>query len=342
LITLPSVEIDEAFDKIAAEKPYLMLSPNDASVSAEVMDNIEGSLHKIGEAKNLVDLAASLNLTTLVKALEETGLDNIIDHEGHFTLFAPTNEAFENIPKWASQLPLKEVLRLHVARGLIYTKDIKNDLLVRSLLPKRDIRLNLYKDGKVITANGARVCPVDNKAHNGVLHIIDRVLVSLYEREGTIAKELPRCPIFKSLTKLLGVADLTDALNGAGPLTLFAPTDDAFAKLPADVVKHLVENPSILKQVLLYHVIGETWFAAGLEDGQTLTTLQKSTLSVSVKDGAVVVGGKATVTASDAVGSNGVIHSIDEVLLPPSIQKKLEKMMMTKSAKRTLKGINRD
>jgi len=82
LITLPSVEIDEAFDKIAAEKPYLMLSPNDASVSAEVMDNIEGSLHKIGEAKNLVDLAESLNLTTLVKALEETGLDNIIDHEG--------------------------------------------------------------------------------------------------------------------------------------------------------------------------------------------------------------------------------------------------------------------
>lgn len=172
-----------------------------------------------------------------------------INFSGHFTLFAPTNEAFENIPKWASQLPLKEVLRLHVARGLIYTKDIKNDLLVRSLLPKRDIRLNLYKvnplkvsiltnykyclfshkDGKVITANGARVCPVDNKAHNGVLHIIDRVLVSLYEREGTIAKELPRCPIFKSLTKLLGVADLTDALNGAGPLTLFAPTDEYVA-----------------------------------------------------------------------------------------------------------------
>jgi len=341
LITLPSVEVEKSLDKIAAEKPYLMMSPNDASVSSEVMENIEGSLHKIGEAKNLVDLAESLNLTTLVKALEETGLDNIIDHEGHFTLFAPTNEAFENIPKWASQLPLKEVLRLHVARGKIHTNDIKNDLLVRSLLPKRDIRFNLYKDGKVITANGARVCPVDNLAHNGVLHIIDRVLVSLYEREGSIAKELPRCPIFKSLTKLLGVADLTEALNSAGPFTLFAPTDDAFAKLPADVVKHLVENPSILKQVLLYHVVGETWFTAGLEDGQTLTTLQKSTLSVALKDGSVVLGGTSTVTVPDAVGNNGVIHAIDSVLMPPSIQKKLEKMM-TKSAKRTLKGINRD
>lgn len=60
-------------------------------------------------------------------------------------MFAPTNEAFQNIPKWASNIPLKELLRYHVARGLIYAGDIENDLLARSLLPKRDIRLNVYK-----------------------------------------------------------------------------------------------------------------------------------------------------------------------------------------------------
>lgn len=171
LITLPSAEVDEFFDKVAAEKPYLMKSPNDAAyASSSGLIGLEGTLHggavNIEEAKNLVDLAESLNLTTLVKALEETGLDNIIDHEGnamsrtslfyygfmifkifsgHFTLFAPTNEAFENIPEWAGNIPLKELLRFHVARGLIYTKDITNDHLARSLLPKRDIRLNLYK-----------------------------------------------------------------------------------------------------------------------------------------------------------------------------------------------------
>ena len=64
---------------------------------------------------------------------------------GQFTLFAPTDEAFNNIPKWAGKLPLKEVLRFHVGRGLIYKKDFQNDLLIRSLLPKRDIRLNFYK-----------------------------------------------------------------------------------------------------------------------------------------------------------------------------------------------------
>ena len=64
---------------------------------------------------------------------------------GKYTLFAPTNEAFKNVPEWAGKIPLKELLKFHVARGLIYSKDITNDMLVRSILAKRDIRLNLYK-----------------------------------------------------------------------------------------------------------------------------------------------------------------------------------------------------
>ena len=85
MITLPTIEVDKAQDKIAAEKPYVMLSPDDPSLKSIPMYDIEKSHHghiKVEDAKNLVDLAESLNLTTLVKALEETGLDNIIDHEG--------------------------------------------------------------------------------------------------------------------------------------------------------------------------------------------------------------------------------------------------------------------
>jgi hypothetical protein len=83
MITLPSVEVEKKIEELGKRKPYLMLSPNDASSTPKNLTNIEGELHRQPtEAKNLVDLAESLNLTTLVKALEQTGLDDIIDHEG--------------------------------------------------------------------------------------------------------------------------------------------------------------------------------------------------------------------------------------------------------------------
>lgn len=84
MITLPTVEVEKKFENLEERKPYLMQSPNDASSMSFKYSNVEEELHgQPTEAKNLVDLAASLNLTVLVKALEETGLDNIIDHEGN-------------------------------------------------------------------------------------------------------------------------------------------------------------------------------------------------------------------------------------------------------------------
>ena len=172
MLTLPSDEVEAEFERLAETKPYLMKSPNDASLSSMAIVDLERDQHRQQpqpkEAKNLVDLAASLNLTVLVKALEETGLDQIIDHEGidcfvfaslhnsyyiisfmyfsgKFTLFAPTNEAFDHIPKWAEKIPLRELLKFHVARGLIHFASITNDMLARSLLAKRDIRFNVYK-----------------------------------------------------------------------------------------------------------------------------------------------------------------------------------------------------
>jgi len=344
MITLPSAEVDKIHKKLVSEKPYVLLTPNDATLESLSFVDIEKHHHgevKHDGAKNLVELAESLNLTVLVKALEETGLDNIIDHEGKFTLFAPSDEAFRNIPEWAGKILLKDLLRFHVARGLIYADDISNDLLARSLLSKRDIRMNVYKDGKVITANGSPITAFNYTAHNGVLHIIDCVMVSVYERKGSIPNELRRCPKFNSLSKLLSVADLESALHGKGPFTLFAPSDDAFAKLPADIVEHLVHDPAMLRQVLQYHVATGTWYGAGLEDGMSLGTLGNGKLPIHIADGNVIVGKSSKVVMADNTASNGVIHSIDSVLLPPSIKKKLMKSMK-KSSHKHLKGADRD
>merc|ERR1711928_8472 len=344
MITLPSDEVDKIHEKLALEKPYAFLTPNDATVESLSFVGIERHHHgdiKLNGARNLVELAESLNLTVLVKALEETGLDNIIDHEGKFTLFAPTNEAFSNIPKWANKIVLKDLLRFHVARGMIYSDDISNELLARSLLAKRDIRINVYKDGKVITANGSPIIAFNYTAHNGVLHIIDHVMVSIYERKGSISNELKLRPELNSLSKLLVIANLESALYGKGPFTLFAPTDDAFAKLPIDVVEHLVNNPSILRQVLLYHVATGTWYSKGLEEGMSLTSLESGKLPVHITDGDVIVGKSSKVVMSDSTTSNGVIHTIDSVLIPPSLKKKLNKSLK-KSARKHLKGADRD
>jgi len=339
LTTLPSAEVDKFHQKLFIEKPHARLPPSELKLK---IVNLEQGHHgrKASDAKNLVDLAESLNLTILVKALEETGLDSVIDHEGKYTLLAPTNEAFRSIPDWANKLPLKELLKFHVARGLIESADLSNDFLARSILAKRDIRFNIYKNGSVVTANGSPVTATDFRAHNGILHIIDRVMVGIYERGGTIVKELHRCPVFKTLGKLVGLAGLCETLNEKGPFTLMAPSDTAFAKLPADVVQHLEENPELLRQVLKYHVITGTWYSAGLEDSATLLTANGAAINVSLRDGAVLLNGDVKVTSADGTASNGVIHGVDSVLIPPSMMRKIEKSMT--STKPHLKGRNGD
>lgn len=84
----------------------------------------------------------------------------------------------------------------------------------------------MLQNGTVMTANGSPMCHHDYTAHNGVLHIVDRVMVSIYEREGSIVKELRRCPVFKTLSKLITIAELADALHEKGPFTVFAPSDE--------------------------------------------------------------------------------------------------------------------
>ena len=166
-------------------------------------------------------------------------------------------------------------------------------------------------------------------------------MVSIYDREGSIVKELARCPVFKTLSKLIGVAGLCEALAAKGPVTLFAPTNDALAKLPADVVSHLVENPALLKQILLYHVAVGTWYSAGLEDGAKLPTAAGAKLEISLSGGAVMINGNSTVVGPDATATNGVIHAIDTIIMPPTMAKKIEKSMKS-AQRRSLKGKNGD
>ncbi|MBE9209016.1 fasciclin domain-containing protein [Nostoc sp. LEGE 06077] len=124
---------------------------------------------------------------------------------------------------------------------------------------------------------------------------------------------------FKTLTAALKAAGLIETLQGAGPFTIFAPTDAAFAKLPPDALNDLLkpENKEVLVKILTYHVVPGKVLSSDLKSGQ-VTSLQGDPISVKVDASGVVVN-DGKVTQADIQGSNGVIHAIDNVILPPSL-----------------------
>ena len=124
---------------------------------------------------------------------------------------------------------------------------------------------------------------------------------------------------FKTLAAALTAADLIDTLKGDGPFTVFAPTDDAFAKLPAGTVDGLLKDIPKLTAILKYHVLAGKVAAADVMklDGKTATTLNGGDLKISTTGG-VKLNGKVNVTKTDVSASNGLIHCIDAVLLPPA------------------------
>lgn len=123
---------------------------------------------------------------------------------------------------------------------------------------------------------------------------------------------------FKTLAAALKAADLVDTLKGKGPFTVFAPTDDAFAKLPAGTLDDLLkpENKAKLSGILTYHVVAGKVMAADVVKLKSAKTVNGKEVKIAVEDGTVMLDGKAKVTKTDIVCSNGVIHVIDAVLLP--------------------------
>ncbi|BAZ31906.1 beta-Ig-H3/fasciclin [Cylindrospermum sp. NIES-4074] len=135
-------------------------------------------------------------------------------------------------------------------------------------------------------------------------------LVALAEANGS----------FKTLIKALKAAGLTETLQGPGPFTIFAPTDAAFAKLPQDALRDLLkpENKEVLVKVLTYHVVRGKVLSSDLKSGQ-VTSLQGDPITVKVDPATGVLVNDANVTKADIQGSNGVIHQIDNLILPPSL-----------------------
>jgi len=278
---------------------------------------------------DIVDTAvADGRFTTLVAAVQAAGLVDTLKGAGPFTVFAPTDEAFAKLPAGTVETllkpenleTLKNILLYHVVSGNVMAADVVTlDGKTADTVAGSAVNISV-KDGKVYLNENAQVIITDIVTSNGVIHVIDTVLTppaKLVDIVDTAVAD----GRFTTLVAAVQAAGLVDTLKGAGPFTVFAPTDEAFAKLPAGTVETLLkpENLETLKNTLLYHVVSGKVMAADVVtlDGKMAdTAFAGKSIAISVKDGKVYLNKTVQVIITDIETTNGVIHVIDTVLLP--------------------------
>lgn len=294
---------------------------NGAMVIITDIEASNGVIHVIDSVilppADIVDTAiADGRFTTLVAALQAAGLVETLKDEGPFTVFAPTNAAFAKLPTGTLQalladIPaLTDILLYHVVAGRQFAADVVA-LEEIVTVQGQPVKISLM-DGKAMI-NDAEIIVTDILTSNGVIHVIDRVILH--------PKDIVETAIadgrFSTLVTALQAAELVETLQGEGPFTVFAPTDDAFAKLPEGTVASLLlpENLETLKNILLYHVVSGKVMAADVVTLESADTVLGQKVIIKVEDGKVYIN-DAQVIITDIETSNGVIHVIDTVLLP--------------------------
>ena len=282
------------------------------------------------EASNsIVDIAVNDGrFNTLVTAVTAAGLAETLSGEGPFTVFAPTDDAFAALPAGTveglledPQGALTNVLLYHVVAGKVMASDVVG-LDAATTLSGEDIAISA-SDAGVFLNKTVAVIITDIEADNGVIHVIDAVLLPpsmMAEEEiSSIAEIAAEAGTFNTLLAALEAAGLAETFAGEGSFTVFAPTDDAFAALPEGTVEALLADPEgALTDILTYHVVEGKVMASDVVALDAATTLNGKEISIMVDGDSVILNGNVKVTATDIEASNGVIHVIDAVLLPPA------------------------
>ncbi len=289
-----------------------------SSSTAMAVHNHEGGKKDYAKT-NIVETAKSAGkFNTLLAAAEAAGLVDTLTGEGPLTVFAPTDEAFKALPEGTVESLLKPenrdklaaILKYHVVPGKVKADKVVGSDELKSALGQY---LDVTVQDDAVSIAGANIIKTDIKASNGVIHVIDAVMLP----QPDLAETATAAGKFNTLLAAAEAAGLTDALKADGQLTIFAPTDAAFAALPEGTVEELLkpENSDKLAAILKYHVVAGRHLAADVITKDKIETLQGSEIKIAKKDGSVKVN-KANITATDIKAGNGVIHVIDAVLIP--------------------------
>jgi len=281
-----------------------------AAGSAAGQGGLGGSGGAETESKDIIETAlAAGNFTKLAAALTSAGLVDALKGPGPFTVFAPDDAAFQafddanpGVLAGLSKAALTEILTYHVVSGAAVASTQLKDEQVFTSLSGSPLLIDTTGGVKVV---GADVTTADVVASNGVIHVINEIL--LPPKDDIVATAIA-AGTFTKLAQALTAASLVTTLQGKGPFTVFAPTDAAFAKLAT------VPTGDDLKNVLLYHVVAGAVGSGDLKAGPVPTQLTGKSVTVGLTGGVTIDDAK--VTTANVLTKNGVIHVVDTVLVP--------------------------
>lgn len=283
---------------------------------------------------NIVDTAvAAGSFNTLAAALEATDLiSTLADESGTFTVFAPNDEAFANLGEesinalLADPDTLRDILLYHVVPGAAVDAATALSLAGSTVTTANEDDIALTLNDDRLFVNMSEVIATDIQASNGIIHVIDTVLIPPTDTPadaitGSIVETAIAAGSFTTLVAALQATGLDATLaNTDDTFTVFAPTDEAFAQLGDDTINALLEDPETLAGILLYHVIGgqavDSVTAISLA-GNNVATANGADISISVSESQLFINDAQVITA-DVATSNGIIHAIDTVLMPPA------------------------
>jgi len=256
--------------------------------------------------------------STLVKYVVQANLAAALK-SGSLTIFAPSDAAFNRVDPATIQAleadptALSNLLQYHVVQSKVMSTDIQNEMKAASLAGDK-IRLNVYTHNNVVTAQGAAVTQADVLCDNGVIHFVDHVMMPATKTVVQIVADDPELSTLLTAMTAAGIANEFQAEN----MTLFAPTNAAFAKVKPEDLNKLLANQVWLKNTLEYHALPETDYSAGLYNREREVTIddRSDRLQIRIEDGDVRINGYAKVSTADISAKNGVVHKIDSVLMP--------------------------
>ncbi len=280
------------------------------------------------DAKSITETVIdSPDFTLLEAAVVRAGLADAL-RQGSLTVFAPTDAAFraagfadEAAIRNTPEATLKAVLEYHVVGSRVASTAIQTgDNQATKMLS--NLNAFITKNAGGVSINGARVTTPDLSASNGVIHVIDAVILPPSANVVDIAKGNANLTFLVAAVERAG-AGVASALTAAGPITVFAPTNAAFQQAGFNTIDAVrAANPADLAKILTYHVVSARAFATNLTNNSELTTAQGQKLKVGINGAIVSITGAANgtnasrVAIANILATNGVVHVIDRVLLP--------------------------
>ena len=292
----------------------------DCSVGAHAANGMVGTIVVNSTTSNSIyDIVSnSADHNTLKVAIDACFLNGTLSDPGSLTLFAPTDAAFDLLPAGTvaallADIPqLTDILKNHVVGASVMSGTLSNNQVVTTLLGT-DVTVTIT--GGNVYIDNAMVTVADIIADNGVVHVVNAVLLP---PTNTIYDIVSNSADHNTLKFAIDECELDVVLSGAGPFTLFAPTDAAFDALPAGILAALLNDIPTLTDILKHHVIGASVISTALSNNQVVTTLFGTDVTVTITGGNVYID-NAIVTFADIVADNGVVHVIDAVLVPSTI-----------------------